>query len=165
MRNKGIGGHQSVNNEWLTPKRIIDALGPFDLDPCAPVIRPWETAKFYWTINENGLLAPWGGFTWLNPPYGKFTSKWLARMAIHNDGIVLIFARTETDMFFKYVWNKASCILFLKGRITFHDINGKKALANSGAPSVLIGYGMEAFARLQDCKLKGKFIDLIPEAK
>ena len=22
---------------WLTPKRIIDALGPFNLDPCTPV--------------------------------------------------------------------------------------------------------------------------------
>lgn len=25
---------------WLTPPHILDALGPFDLDPCAPDPRP-----------------------------------------------------------------------------------------------------------------------------
>lgn len=27
-------------DEWYTPKEIIDALGEFDLDPCAPVAPP-----------------------------------------------------------------------------------------------------------------------------
>lgn len=26
-------------DEWYTPKEIIDALGKFDLDPCAPVVK------------------------------------------------------------------------------------------------------------------------------
>lgn len=29
-------------DEWYTPKEIIDALGEFDLDPCAPVA-PYKT--------------------------------------------------------------------------------------------------------------------------
>lgn len=44
---KGIGGHHSVKGqteEWLTPPHIIKSLGPFDLDPCSPVVRPWDTA-------------------------------------------------------------------------------------------------------------------------
>jgi len=161
-RNKGIGGHHSaimLKDEWLTPRPIIDALGPFDLDPCAPVVRPWETAQWYWTVNENGLLAPWGShFVWMNPPYGKNISAWMARMAAHNNGIALIFARTETDMFFRYVWNHASCLLFLRGRIHFHDVSGERAKVNSGAPSVLIGYGSEAYFRLHNCSLKGKIV-------
>jgi hypothetical protein len=28
----------------LTPRSIIDALGPFDLDPCAANPRPWDCA-------------------------------------------------------------------------------------------------------------------------
>lgn len=24
------------NDEWLTPPEIVEALGPFDLDPCSP---------------------------------------------------------------------------------------------------------------------------------
>lgn len=27
----------NTTDEWYTPKEIIDALGKFDLDPCAPV--------------------------------------------------------------------------------------------------------------------------------
>ena len=33
------------NGEWLTPPYVLDALGEFDLDPCSPVVRPWDTAK------------------------------------------------------------------------------------------------------------------------
>lgn len=29
---------------WLTPPHIIEALGPFDLDPCCPPTMPWRTA-------------------------------------------------------------------------------------------------------------------------
>lgn len=32
-------------DEWYTPKEIIDALGKFDLDPCAPVNPLWQTAS------------------------------------------------------------------------------------------------------------------------
>jgi hypothetical protein len=48
-------------DEWLTPKSIIDALGEFDLDPCSPVVRPWNTAKKHLTIEDDGLLTDWGG--------------------------------------------------------------------------------------------------------
>lgn len=29
----------NTTDEWYTPKEIIDALGKFDLDPCAPLNR------------------------------------------------------------------------------------------------------------------------------
>lgn len=31
--------------EWLTPPYILEALGGFDLDPCAPEFRPWDMGK------------------------------------------------------------------------------------------------------------------------
>ena len=96
----------------------------------------------------------------MNPPYGKHLSSWLQRLALHNNGIALIFARTETKAFFQYVWPFASCILFIEGRITFLHVDGVKASANSGAPSVLVGYGEEAKFRLSKSKIKGKFITL-----
>jgi len=33
-----IGGHHSpkaVTHDWITPQFVLDALGRFDLDPCA----------------------------------------------------------------------------------------------------------------------------------
>lgn len=155
----GIGSHQSAkmkNDEWLTPPEIIRELGPFDLDPCSPVNRPWDTAKKHYTIHDNGLMQPWDGFVWCNPPYGKEAAAWLEKMAMHNNGIALIFARTETDMFFRYCWKHTSQMLFIKGRLYFYYVTGEQADANSGGPSVLLAYGQEAKKRLDNCKIEGE---------
>lgn len=59
-----IGGHQSHRmgkDEWLTPPDILKALGPFDLDPCAPINPPWPMAANHFTILDNGLAREWGG--------------------------------------------------------------------------------------------------------
>jgi len=137
----GIGAHQSakmLNDEWLTPPDLIEDLGPFDLDPCAPIVRPWDTAAKHFTINDNGLLQEWSGFVWCNPPYGQLAARWLERMAMHNNGIALIFARTETEMFFNWVWNKATSLLFIKGRLYFHYVTGERSKANSRYENTLL---------------------------
>jgi hypothetical protein len=163
MKN-GMGSHQSakmLNDEWLTPPSILKALGEFDLDPCAPIIRPWETAKNYFTINDNGLNKKWVGRVWCNPPYGLEAAIWLNKLAEHGNGIALIFARTETKMFFDYVWNKADSLLFIEGRLFFHYVNGEKAKSNSGAPSVLVAYGSNNSEILKTCGISGKFVPLL----
>lgn len=159
----GMGGHQSarmLKDEWLTPPAIIDALGRFDLDPSAPINRPWAMAANHYTIEDNGLSRPWSGRVWLNPPYGKETGKWLARLADHGDGIALIFARTETEMFFDHVWRKADGLLFFQGRLHFHHVDGTRAAANAGAPSVLVAYGQKNVDALRDSGIKGQMIYL-----
>jgi hypothetical protein len=156
-----IGSHQShkaIKDEWLTPPEIITALGAFDLDPCAPVKRPWNTAREHFTIQDNGLLKAWHGRVWLNPPYGAETGKWLARLAEHENGIALIFARTETEMFFSHVWRKASALLFIERRLYFHHASGERASANSGGPSVLIAYRQDNALALQTSGIKGAFV-------
>jgi hypothetical protein len=159
----GMGSHQSHcmgKEEWLTPPEIIKDLGVFDLDPCSPVNRPWDTAVDHYTVNDDGLSKKWFGFVWCNPPYGAQTGKWLKKLSEHGSGVALIFARTETKMFFDYVWNKAHALLFIKGRLYFHHVDGRRASSNAGAPSVLVGYGREAADRLSSSKIKGKFIEL-----
>jgi len=156
-----IGGHQGakmMKDEWLTPPSILEALGLFDLDPCAPVNRPWDTAKNHYTVLDDGLIQPWHGRVWCNPPYGLRASAWLKKLAEHGNGIALIFARTETAMFFDHVWPKASALLFINGRLHFHHSNGDRAKANSGAPSVLIAYGATEAGRLAECGVPGAFV-------
>lgn len=163
----GISGHEQPNrgetNDWLTPRHILDALGKFDLDPCAALDQPWATARRHLTVKDDGLKKTWAGRVWLNPPYGEQTARWLEKMAKHRNGIVLIYARTETQMFFDHVWNKANGIFFLKGRVYFHRLDGSVA-ADAGAPSVLVSYDPKR-ARfnqnvLRGCKLKGKFLEI-----
>jgi hypothetical protein len=68
-------------------------------------------------------------------------------MADHGRGIALIFARTETSTFFRHVWERATALLFVRGRLDFCTPQGLPArrpgggAANSGAPSVLCAYG------------------------
>lgn len=167
-----MGSHQSaamLKDEWLTPPEIIDALGgpdSFDLDPCAPINRPWPMAKEHYTIADNGLLKAWHGRVWFNPPYGgpKIVGPWMRRMVDHGCGITLIFARTETDLFFETVWKRATALLFLRGRLYFHHVDGTRAAANAGAPSVLIAYGWQDAQVLSGCKLEGQYVGLKPES-
>lgn len=164
----GMGGHHSArakNDEWLTPPTILDALGgwrSFDLDPCAPITRPWPMAKVHFTRENSGLNRPWFGRVWLNPPYGREIDRWMARMMSHDNGVALIFARTETDSFFRYVWEAASAVLFLRGRLTFYSVRGKIGRANAGAPSALCAYGAADVDALQRCGIPGQFVRLKP---
>ncbi len=163
MRGKGIGGHQSHDmgkDEWLTPPEILSALGAFNLDPCAPIDRPWGTADEHYTVLDDGLNKDWHGRVWCNPPYGRATAVWLNKLAEHGQGTALIFARTETEMFVKEVWGKAHALLFIHGRLHFHHVDGKRASANSGAPSVLVAYGDQDAATLALCSIPGTFIPL-----
>lgn len=149
--------HKAGKHEWLTPPHIIEALGDFDLDPCAPINRPWATAKQHYTILDDGLSKDWNGRVWCNPPYGKFAADWLHKCAEHGNAIALTFARTETRMFFDSIWNKADAVFFIKGRLRFHHVTGERADA-AGAPSVLIAYGQNNVEILRTSPLKGKFI-------
>lgn len=146
-----LSGHQSPkmkNDEWLTPPEILEKLGKFDLDPCSPIVRPWDTAKDHYTIEDDGLSQPWNGRVWLNPPFGQEAAKWLTKMKEHDNGIALIPARTETRMFYECVWGHASAVLFLKGRPHFHYVDGKRAAFNSGAPICLVAYGVDNYDTL-----------------
>lgn len=160
---RAMGSHQSasmVNDRWLTPRHVLDALGSFDLDPCgAP---GWQTAATIYTpeTTGDGLSLDWCGRVWLNPPYGSQSGAWLSKLAEHGRGTALIFARTETRMFFEHVWRKASALLFLEGRLTFLYPDGTRARANGGAPSVLVAYGRSDAEILAACEIPGHYVSL-----
>ncbi|OZE95184.1 adenine methyltransferase [Rhodococcus sp. 15-2388-1-1a] len=157
-----MGAHQSAQAKtdiWLTPRHILDALGPFDLDPCsAPDPTIWPTARDHITLPADGLATDWTGRVWLNPPYGQQTWRWLDRLATHGNGIALIFARTETAGFFNQVWYRSNAVLFLTGRLTFHNPDGTPGAGNAGAPSCLVAYGSDNAEVLQRCGLDGAYV-------
>lgn len=144
----GMAGHESTvmgKDEWLTPKFITDALGaPFDLDPCSPVVPPWPIASRTFTAADDGLKQDWGSplvRVWCNPPYGPHTGAWLQKCAMHGNALALVFARTETVAWQQFVFPHAHALLFLRGRLTFCNVDGSPGKMNAGAPSALIAYG------------------------
>jgi hypothetical protein len=147
------------SEEWLTPPDLLAKLGAFDLDPCSPIARPWPTATEHFTKEDDGLAQTWEGRCFVNPPYGSKTHRWIRKLAEHGDGIALIFARTETKTFFPWVWEYATGLLFLRGRLNFYTPDGKRGGA-AGAPSVLIAYGQENFAALTRSGIEGKAVKM-----
>lgn len=153
-------GSQQRETRWLTPRHLVDPLGCFDLDPCGAPGHDLAARTYLLENGDDGLRDEWFGRVWLNPPYGKEAEPFLARLAEYGRGTALIFARTETRMWHKHVWPKASGILFLAGRVSFLDPQGVPAKANSGAPSVLVAYGEADAAALAASSIPGRFVPL-----
>lgn len=175
--------HESTINEskeWYTPLYLFEGLGvSFDLDPCSPGPDkvPWVPATKHFTASDNGLKQPWktSEFVFINPPYGEDTPKWMEKLALHGNGIALVFNRSETEWFQRYV-PKADVVLFISGRVNFIPawladrywsgecmtkdgrlkwpkimpvIEGEqKKKSGSGAGNILVGYGEKAYDAL-----------------
>jgi hypothetical protein len=151
-----LGSHQKsigASQQWITPRWILDALGPFDLDPAAADPRPWDCAQTNWSTR--GLTDPWFGRVWLNPPFDRRgVAYWARKLAQHGTGTALLHARTEAE-WFEPVWDTAQAILFLADRIHFHYPDGRRAEANSGAPACLIAFGAYDAERLKASNIAG----------
>jgi len=145
--------------EWLTPPDLVKKLGEFDLDPCCPVNPPFVHAKTNYTIEDNGLKKEWFGRVFCNPPYDRTLHLWLGKLKKHGNGIAVLFARTETKLFFENIWNDADGILFIKGRIKFYHVDGRQG-GTPGVPSVIVAYGKHNAEILKNSKIEGKYLDL-----
>lgn len=145
-----ISSHEKPNkgltDTWLTPPWLLKRLGNFDLDPCP-------------SNGIGGLDIEWKGRVWLNPPYSK-NYHFMKKMAEHKNGMALVFARTETKWFQKYVFPFADSILFFNKRLKFYKEDGTEAKGNAGAPSVLISYSKYDTEILKNMNDLGFFVNL-----
>jgi DNA N-6-adenine-methyltransferase (Dam) len=156
-----LGSHQTAigrSQDHITPRWIIDRLGPFKTDPCAADPRPWDCAEHNITAAQDGLRRPWRGYVWLNPPFEQYiVGHWIERLAEHGNGIALLHARCEARWFVP-CWQHASGILFLGTRLKFCRADGSEQPYNSGAPPVLVAFGKYALARLEACGIPGQLV-------
>lgn len=129
--------------EWFTPPELFERLGlRFDLDPASPMSGPvpWVPADCFYSPRENGLIQPWSGRVWLNPPYGEPGVAFIHRLVAHGDGILLIPARTETRVF-QYAAEAADVVVFLRDRLHFIREDGFRGRA--GFASAILAFGSE----------------------
>lgn len=127
------GAHVAQNsgqNEWYTPAVIIDAaratLGAIDLDPAShPDAQELIQATRYHTREDSGLVRPWEGRVWLNPPYaqpliGQFCAKLVHsyRSGQVTAAITLTNNGTETE-WGQTLLRAASAVCFPDGRVKF----------------------------------------------
>lgn len=149
-----------ATDEWYTPIEIIQLLGEFDLDPCAPVNPLWKTANVMYNKNDNGLSKKWFGRVWLNPPYSRpLIELFVRRLAEHGNGIALLYNRCDSKMFQNVIFEKATGMKFLRHRIRFYRPDGSKG-NSPGCGSLLVAFGEKNADIIKNCDIEGKFVRL-----
>lgn len=138
------------NDEWFTADRELDecrlfaGCGPdeiFDLDPCCSRARGMlglrPTALRFIPPEEDGLLLPWSGDVFCNPPYSeihKWTSKGVDEILegrAKSVTFLLPANRTEQPWFQELMYSKYIGLSYwlelkwLAGRRGFIDPSGK----------------------------------------
>lgn len=150
------------NQEWLTPRWIVEALGIFQLDPCAVHCGPWLLAENNYDIFADGLSLDWNGWrTFMNPPFDRYVvTEWYRKMAENNNGIALQIGKTETKWFKDYVKPIATSMLFMDKRFHFLYRDGSPAEANCGGSPVLVAYGEDNSDAIEDSGIDGLHVPI-----
>ena len=119
----------SSKDDWETPKEFFEKLNQefnFDLDPCCSEITA-KCEKFY-TKEDDGLIQPWFGSVYMNPPYGRQIVGWMKKAKEESEKgcivVCLVPARTDTRWWHDYCM-KSSEIRFLNRRLTFTGADNK----------------------------------------
>lgn len=157
-----MAGDNLMCDDWYTPPEIIHSLGEFDLDPatCSDAILINNSARKYFTKEDDGLKQKWEGRVWLNPPYTPpLLRLFLEKMAEHNDGIALTGSRIDTKWFHDVVLEHASAIKLLYNRIKFYDAKSRQSKQPKNG-SILVAFGEKNAEILSRNLTKGKFIRL-----
>ncbi len=114
------------SDERETPKELFDfvceRVGEFTLDACAT--RENAKCRDFISVETDGLVAPWSGGVWCNPPYSDIEA-WVTKAAVQmvqpascERIVMLVPASPETDWWWS-LWHKATEIVFLSPRVRF----------------------------------------------
>ena len=112
----------SKSDLWETPQDFFDNLDKefhFTLDACA--LPKNAKCKRYYTPEDDGLIQPWNGVVWCNPPYSE-CAEWAKKCYEESQSgstvVFLVPSRTDTKWFHQYIYPYAE-IRFIKGRLKF----------------------------------------------
>lgn len=116
----------SGNNDWETPPEVFkywDDIFHFQIDVAASVENRKVNRFYDGTLDNDGLIEPWGMRNWLNPPYGRgmilpFVARALNEAKDDRLTVGLLPVATSTKWWQEYV-AKADHIYFYPHRINF----------------------------------------------
>ncbi len=139
------------NDQLQTPPHIYKVLGHIDLDPCAAQNTSIGAANYVLEHGQDGLLLPWHGFVYCNPPFSQ-KHKWANRFVQHGNGILILPERGSAPWFAplaaaaKHYWVMGQKINFLGGP------------SSNNLGSVLFLFGDEAIRRVLSSGLPGHLV-------
>lgn len=124
----------SNNQHHNTPNNVLELVrkfGPITVDPCSNQYSLVNAKISYDGITKDGLIEPWHGIIFVNPPYGRHQIHWIKRCVDvlyrnpDNQIFLLVPARTDTKNFQDWIYPGADKICFIKGRLKFL-LNGQE---------------------------------------
>lgn len=140
-----------MNDEWYTPAEHLElarkVMGGIDLDPAScELAQQVVRAGHFYTAEQDGLVQPWAGRIWLNPPYSrglisKFARKLLEewRAGRIEQAVVLVNAHPDGRWFQRLSAEFVLCLTHK--RIRFWD--GTRTV-NPRFPSAFFYAGADA---------------------
>jgi ParB family chromosome partitioning protein len=145
----------TANNEWYTPPEWIEraraAMGSIDCDPASAAFAQQTIRAREWFDKErDGLIHPWRGNVWLNPPYARrqielFIEKLIAERPRFTQAIVLTDNRTDT-LWFRDLCSISRIAAFTTGRIGFYNEAVPQSSPANGSVFMYIGDRAEQFS-------------------
>lgn len=128
-------------NEWYTPAEYIEVarafMGGIDLDPASSeAAQATVKASRFFTVADDGLVQPWAGRVWLNPPYAQpaiayFIAKLVEELPNIDEALMLTHNYTDTA-WFHLALAAAAAVCFTRGRIGFVNPEGERATPTQG---------------------------------
>jgi len=153
-----------ATSDWYTPPEIFKALGlVFDLDPCSPGPGHWVPAHKIYTVEDDGLIQPWHGLVFVNPPFGGRNGHvpWLVKFLDHANGVAIVRAYTSSGWWHEHVVPRAELLLFPRGKTQFLRPNGSIGTA-PGHGVALLGMGSPACTALLKSGLGACYANVDP---
>lgn len=122
------------DNEYYTPKSVVNYFGKFDYDPATNYEKAKEFGvNEYDTIQTNGLATDWGKYKriWINPPFTikhEFLKKACDTYKNFKNEIYILFPIefVTTKKFYDCMLGLGGKLFIPNGRINFQSGLGKK---------------------------------------
>lgn len=147
VKNRLAGIADTDGDSWYTPTWLFDQLDLiFDLDVCAPRIPEQRTvpATKYLTEDDDGLVTPWTGLVWCNPPYSK-PEAWAEKMIEHGNGLLLTHMPNNARWAVR-AQQSADAVRLIQ---SMHFVRPNGSTQRPGYSLMLLAYGQTAAAALK----------------
>ena len=149
------------NDEWYTPPEVIEAarqcMGGIDLDP-ASTAKANETvqAKAIYTVEDDGLIQPWHGRVFLNPPFSAQLKRAFCdrlRESVASGDVTQAVMVTPIDISPQWgdvIRTCASAVALAVGSTPFYGPRGERGGPGFGHMVSYYGPNVERFASVFD---------------
>lgn len=144
--------------EWYSPPHVVAAarrvLGGIDLDPAtSPEANGVVRAARYYTAADDGLVRPWRGRVWMNPPYAarlvrRFTAKLIQHHRAGDVPAAIVFVNNATDTrWFQALVAAASALCLPQGRLGCWHPRKRQGSPLQGRAILYLGPDARRFVR------------------